>query len=59
MNIGGPDQGLETDQNWNTIELTQAGMTFTGDMEHLQVFFGLYGYGATHTASSTSITVSQ
>lgn len=59
MNIRGLDQGFETDGNWNTIELTPAGMTFTGDMEHLQVFYGLYGYGATHTASFTDITVSQ
>ena len=59
MNIRGLNQGFETDGNWNTIELTPAGMTFTGDMEHLQVFYGLVGYGTTHTASFADITVSQ
>lgn len=59
MNIRGLDQGFETDGNWGTIELTPAGMTFSGDMEHLQVFYGLYGYGATHAVSFTDITVTQ
>jgi len=59
MNIRGFDQGFETDGDWNTIELTPAGMTFIGDMTQLQVFYGLYGYGSTHTASFTDITVSQ
>ncbi|RZN33441.1 MAG: hypothetical protein EFT35_10680 [Methanophagales archaeon ANME-1-THS] len=59
MNIRGLDQGFETDGNWNTIELTPAGMTFTGDVKHLQVFYGLYGYGATHSVSFTGITVTQ
>ena len=57
-NIRGLDQGFETDGNWNTIELTPAGMTFTGDMKHMQVFYGLYGYGATHTVVFEDITVS-
>jgi hypothetical protein len=57
MNIRGLDQGFETDGNWNTIELTPAGITFTGDMEHLQVFYGLYGYGATHSVAFTDIIV--
>ena len=57
MNIRDLDQGFETDGNWNTIELTPAGMTFTGDMKHLQVFYGLYGYGATHTVVFEDITV--
>ena len=60
MNIRGLDQGFETDGNWNTIELTPAGMTFTGDMKHLQVFYGLWGYGATpHSISFKNITVTQ
>jgi hypothetical protein len=59
MNIRGLDQGFETDGNWNTIELTPAGMTFTGDMKHLQVFYGIYGYGATHTAKFQNIKVTQ
>jgi hypothetical protein len=57
MNIRMLDQGFETDGNWNTIELTPAGMSWTGDMKHLQVFYGLYGYGATHSVSFTSISV--
>jgi hypothetical protein len=57
MNIRGLYQGFETDGNWNTIELTPAGMTFTGDMKHLQVFYGLYGYGATHSVAFNDITV--
>ena len=57
MTINGLAQGFETDGNWNTIELTPAGMTFTGDMKHLQVFYGLYGYGATHTVVFENITV--
>jgi hypothetical protein len=57
MTVNGLAQGFETDGNWNTIELTPAGMTFTGDMEHLQVFYGLYGYGATHTVVFGDITV--
>ena len=57
MTINGLAQGFETDGNWNTIELTPAGMTFTGDMEHLLVFFGIYGYGATHSVAFEDITV--
>jgi hypothetical protein len=57
MNIRSLDQGFETDGNWNTIELTPAGMTFTGDMKHLQLFYGLYGYGATHSVAFNDISV--
>jgi hypothetical protein len=57
MNIRGLDQGFETDGNWNTIELTPAGMTFTGDMTQMQVFYGLYGYGATHSVAFNDITI--
>jgi hypothetical protein len=57
MKINDLDQGFETDGNWNTIELTPAGMTFTGDMKHLQVFYGLYGYGATHSVEFRDITI--
>ncbi len=34
-----------------------AGMTFTGDMKQMQVFYGIYGYGVTHTAEFNDITV--
>ena len=57
MTINGLDQGFETDGNWDTIELTPAGMTFTGDMTNMQVFYGLYGYGATHSVAFNDITV--
>ncbi len=57
MTINGLAQGFETDNNWNTIELTPAGMTFTGDMAMMQVFYGLYGYGATHSIAFEDITV--
>jgi len=57
MTINGLDQGFETDGNWKTMELSPAGMTFTGDMEHLQVFYGMYGYGATHTVVFEGISV--
>lgn len=57
MTINGLDQGFETDGNWNTMELTPAGMTFTGDMTNMQVFYGLYGYGATHTVEFRDIKV--
>jgi hypothetical protein len=59
INIRGLDQGFEIDGNWNTIELTPAGMTFAGDMKHLQVFYGIFGYGATHSVTFTDITVTQ
>ena len=57
LTINGLSQGFETDGNWNTIELTPAGMTFTGDMKHMQVFYGLYGYGAAHSVEFEDITV--
>jgi len=56
MTINGLNQGFETDGNWSTIELTPAGMTFTGDMSQMQVFYGLYGYGATHGVAFEDIT---
>ncbi len=58
MTINGLAQGFETDGNWNTIELTPAGITFSGDMTHMQVFYGLYGYGATHSVAFNGIQVS-
>jgi hypothetical protein len=57
LNIRGLDQGFETDGNWNTIEMSPAGMTWNADMKHLQVFYGIDGYGATHTAIFRDITV--
>lgn len=60
MTINGEPQGFYV-PNWHPgpADLMPAGMTFTGDMEHLQVFYGLYGYGATHSVVFTDITVTQ
>jgi hypothetical protein len=55
MTINGLAQELDT----FTPTGTPAGMTFTGDMQHLVVFYGLYGYGATHTVEFRNITVTQ
>ncbi len=57
MTINGLSQGFETDGNWNTMELSPAGMTFGGDMARLQVFYGIYGYGETHSMAFKGITV--
>jgi hypothetical protein len=57
MTINGLDQGFETNSDWTTMELTPAGMTFTGDMEHLRVFYGIWGYGATHSVAFEDIEV--
>ena len=57
MTVNGLSQGFETDGDWSTMELSPAGMTFTGDMEHMQVFYGLYGYGAVHSVVFEDITV--
>jgi hypothetical protein len=57
MTINGLAQGFEIDGKWNTIELSPAGMTFSGDMTKMQVFYGLYGYGATHSVDFKKITV--
>lgn len=57
MSINGLNQGFETDGNWNTMELTPAGMNFTGNLHQLQVFYGIWGYGATHSATFRNISV--
>ncbi len=56
MKINDLDQGFETDGDWSTIELTPAGMSFTGDMTKMQVFYGLFGYGATHSVNFQDVT---
>jgi hypothetical protein len=57
MTINGEPQGFYV-PGWHSgpADLMPAGMTFTGDMKHLQVFYGLYGYGATHTVVFEGIT---
>jgi hypothetical protein len=57
MNIRGLNQGFETDNTWGTIELTPAGMTWNADMKNLQVFYGIWGYGATHSVAFKSCQV--
>lgn len=58
MTIKSLAQGFETDANWNTIELTPAGMTFTFPADTcMQVFYGLYGYGATQSMAFKDISV--
>ena len=58
MTINGEAQGFYV-PDWHSApaDLMPAGMRFTGDMEHLQVFYGLYGYGATHTVVFEDINV--
>lgn len=58
MTVNGEPQGFYA-PNWHPgpADLMPAGITFTGDMQHLQVFYGLDGYGATHTVSFEGITV--
>jgi hypothetical protein len=58
MTINGEPQGFY-DPNWHSgpADLMPAGMTFTGDMTHLKVFYGLYGYGAIHNVAFNDISV--
>jgi len=50
MTVNGEPQGFYVPE-WHDgpADLMPAGMTFTGDMEHLQIFYGIYGYGSVHT----------
>lgn len=60
LSINNLDQGFETNGNWDNIELTPAGMTWAGDMKHLQLFYGIYGYGpdgVTHVSKFENILV--
>lgn len=45
--------------NWHSgaPDLYPAGMTFSGDMTQQQIFYGLFGYGATHTVKFENVTV--
>ena len=58
MTINGEPQGFYV-PGWHSgpADLMPAGMTFTGDMMQMQVFYGLSGYGATHTVVFKDITV--
>ena len=58
MVVNGVVQGFYV-PNWHDgpPDLYPAGMTFTGDMTQMQVFYGLYGYGAEHSISFEHIAV--
>lgn len=58
MTINGEPQGFYV-PGWHSgpADLMPAGMTFSGDMKHMQVFYGLYGYGATHSVAFKDISV--
>jgi hypothetical protein len=58
MTINGEPQGFYV-PNWHPgpADLMPAGITFTGDMTKMQVFYGLYGYGATHSVEFSNVTV--
>jgi hypothetical protein len=57
LGINGLSQGFEVDGNWDTMELSPAGLTFAGDMTQMQIFYGIYGYGdnVTHKVNFTNI----
>lgn len=58
MTLNGRSQGFYV-PGWHSgpADLMPAGMTFTGDMAQMQVFYGIYGYGATHSVAFEDITV--
>jgi hypothetical protein len=58
ITVNGVSQGFYV-SGWKNAqpEIYPAGMAFTGDMAKMQVFYGLYGYGATHTVAFEDITV--
>ena len=58
ISVNGEPQGFYV-PNWHSgpADLMPAGMTFSGDMQHLRVFYGMYGYGATHTVVFEDIIV--
>ncbi|NIO07477.1 MAG: hypothetical protein GTO40_05525, partial [Deltaproteobacteria bacterium] len=58
MTINGEPQGFY-DPGWHSgpADLMPAGMTFTGDMTQMQVFYGLSGYNATHSVTFMDIEV--
>lgn len=58
MTINREQQGFYV-PNWHSgaPDLYPAGMTFSGDMTKMQVFYGLYGYGATHSVSFSNINI--
>lgn len=60
LNINGLKQGFwATEWNNSEPEMYPAGMTFTGDMTQMQVFYSIFGVGAIHNISFTNIKVVQ
>jgi len=57
MSVNGEPQGFYAPWRDGPPQLWPVGMTFTGDMTRMQVFWGIYGYGATHSVAFTDITV--
>jgi hypothetical protein len=57
VTVNGLEQGFETDNDPETLDLSPAGMTFTGDLAKMQVFYGMFGQGATHDVTFEQITV--
>jgi hypothetical protein len=60
LTINGIQQGFWVDE-WSNFEpeMYPAGMTFSGDMRNMQIFYGLIGFGAIHKISFTDIKVVQ
>jgi hypothetical protein len=58
MTVNGEDQGFYV-PNWHAgpADLMPAGMTWTGDMKYMQVYYGMVGYGATHGVEFRDITI--
>ncbi|MGC9334173.1 MAG: hypothetical protein ACP5JJ_08505 [Anaerolineae bacterium] len=58
MTVNGEPQGFYVPE-WHEgpPDLMPAGMTFTGAMSRMQVFYGLYGYGANHSVTFEDIVV--
>jgi hypothetical protein len=56
ITVNGEDQGFY-DPGWydGTPNVYPAGRSFTGDMTKMQVFYGIWGYGAVHSADFNSI----
>jgi hypothetical protein len=59
MTINGVQQGFSWSYRGQPPLIYPAGMTFKGDMTRLILFYGLNGYGASHTAVFKGITVKQ
>jgi len=58
MTVNGQPQGFYAPAWYDgPPDLMPAGLTFSGDMRHLQVFYGLKGYGAQPTVMFKNITL--